>query len=340
MIWGKTTHRSRGRDERTAGRCGVTEPLRLVRESSRRSVPRAREEPCVASRDGLGFASNLTRAPLRAAVPTYRPSALRPSLAEPDGSGLGLRAGNDEGRVHIDVGAREITVKLVYYGPALSGKTTNLQALHRAAAPGSAGRLMTLETRDDRTLFFDLLPLSFRDQAVAVRLKVFTVPGQVIHSSTRRLVVQGADGIVFVADSRVAETENNAESFLDLRRNLKDQAMDVHRMPVVIQFNKRDLPDVRSDEDIAALASQGREPVYASVATLGIGVVETFMGVLELTCRGLELEHGLVQKFGFRYDQFLSNVAEKLGQTRLVADLVASRLGGGGFQTPYGSRTP
>ena len=165
-----------------------------------------------------------------------------------------------------------------------------------------------------------------------MRLKVFTVPGQVIHSSTRRLVVQGADGIVFVADSRVAETENNAESFLDLRRNLKEQGLDVHRMPVVIQFNKRDLPDIRSDEDVRALASQGREPVYASVATRGVGVVETFVGVLQLTCRRLELEHGLTQKFGFNYDRFLNEVAEKLGQTRSVAELVATRLGGGDFE--------
>jgi hypothetical protein len=231
--------------------------------------------------------------------------------------------------VHIDIGAREITIKLVYYGPALSGKTTNLQALHQAAAPGSTGRLMSLETRDDRTLFFDLLPLSFREQGVAVRLKVFTVPGQVIHSSTRRLVVQGADGIVFVADSRIAETENNAESFLDLRRNLKEQGLNVHRMPVVIQFNKRDLPDIRSDEDISVLAAQGREPVYASVATKGVGVVETFISALELTCRSLELEHQLSQKFAFDYDRFLSEVAAKLAQTRSVEDLVAARLGGG-----------
>ena len=111
--------------------------------------------------------------------------------------------------MQLDFVTRELTIKLVYYGPALSGKTTNLQSLHKAADPESSGRLMTLETRDDRTLFFDLLPLTFRDQGLAVRLKVFTVPGQVIHASTRRLVVQGADGIVFVADSRVAETDNN-----------------------------------------------------------------------------------------------------------------------------------
>ena len=164
--------------------------------------------------------------------------------------------------MQLDFVTRELTIKLVYYGPALSGKTTNLQSLHKAADPESSGRLMTLETRDDRTLFFDLLPLTFRDQGLAVRLKVFTVPGQVIHASTRRLVVQGADGIVFVADSRVAETDNNAASFMDLRDNLKQQGMRLSQMPLVIQFNKRDLPGVRTEEEIAELARKGKEPVH------------------------------------------------------------------------------
>ena len=231
--------------------------------------------------------------------------------------------------MHIDFGTREISIKLVYYGPALSGKTTNLQALHRAAAPSATGRLMTLETRDDRTLFFDLLPFTFRDQSLAVRLKVFTVPGQVIHASTRRLVVQGADGIVFVADSRIAETDNNADSFLDLRENLAQHGLNVVEMPVVIQFNKRDLPGARSDEELASLAVSGREPVYASVATSGLGVVETFMGVLEWTCRCLEQEHRLSDKFAFDYRRFLAEVAQKLGQSRSVAELIGARLGGG-----------
>jgi mutual gliding-motility protein MglA len=231
--------------------------------------------------------------------------------------------------VQIDFSIREITIKIVFYGPALSGKTTNLQALHRAADPTARGRLMTLETRDDRTLFFDLLPFTFRDQSLAVRLKVFTVPGQVIHASTRRLVVQGADGIVFVADSRVSETYANAESFLDLKNNLKVHGLDVSRMPVVIQFNKRDLPEVRSDAELAELAAQGREPVYTSVATTGQGVVETFLGILQMTSGSIEREHGLRSKFGFDFSVFLSEVARRLGETRSVAELVGTRLGGG-----------
>jgi signal recognition particle receptor subunit beta len=230
--------------------------------------------------------------------------------------------------MQLDFVTRELTIKLVYYGPALSGKTTNLQSLHKAADPESSGRLMTLETRDDRTLFFDLLPLTFRDQGLAVRLKVFTVPGQVIHASTRRLVVQGADGIVFVADSRVVETDNNAASFMDLRDNLKQQGMRLSQMPLVIQFNKRDLPGVRSEEEIAELARKGKEPVYLAVATDATGVVESFMGLLNLTWSSLDAQHDLSRKFGFDSKAFLNEVARKLGQSRPVRELVGACVGG------------
>ncbi len=216
--------------------------------------------------------------------------------------------------MQLDFLARELTVKLVYYGPALSGKTTNLQALHDASDARSRGRLMTLETKDDRTLFFDLLPLTFRGQGdVAVRLKVFTVPGQVIHSSTRRLVVQGADGLAFVADSQCSETQHNGESFLDLKKNLKTNGIELRDLPLIIQFNKRDLPEVRSDSELGALASKGKEPVYLAVATEGEGVVESFMGLLTLTWARLEAEHHLAQKFGLDGARLLSDVALRLG---------------------------
>ena len=156
--------------------------------------------------------------------------------------------------MQLNFAGREVTIKLVYYGPALSGKTTNLRALHQLTTEESRGRLMTLETRDDRTLFFDLLPLSVRTKSgLAVRLKVFTVPGQVIHASTRRLVLQGADGVAFIADSRISEVHHNTESFMDLRDNIKEHGRSLKQMPVVIQFNKRDLPDVRSDEEIGSM---------------------------------------------------------------------------------------
>src|SRR5262245_8103834 len=231
--------------------------------------------------------------------------------------------------MQLDFAARELTVKLVYYGPALSGKTTNLDALHKAADPTSAGRLMTLETRDDRTLFFDLLPLTFKARTgLSVRLKVFTVPGQVIHASTRRLVLQGADGIAFIADSQLAETEHNAEAFMDLKENLKSYGLTLRQMPLIIQFNKRHLYDIPSDQEIAQLAGQGREPVYLAVATRGDGVVESFMGMLYLTWSALDAEHDLNKKFGFDSDSFLNQVAHHLGDARPLSELLATCVGG------------
>jgi len=226
--------------------------------------------------------------------------------------------------VQIDFSAREITVKLVYYGPALSGKTTNLRVLHELAATGTAGRLLTLDTRDDRTLFFDLLPLTFHSASgISVRVKVFTVPGQSIHASTRRLVVQGADGVVFVADSRVELTKDNGDSFLDLKANLKSHGVALKDLPLVIQFNKRDLPDVRTDEELARMASKGREPVYLAVATRGQGVVETFLGLLRLTWVHLQGAHHLESKFGIETDQLLSEVARRFGHDGLQRALAA-----------------
>ena len=231
--------------------------------------------------------------------------------------------------MQLDFAARELTVKLVYYGPALSGKTTNLQALHRAANPEASGRLMTLETKDDRTLFFDLLPLTFKSHGdLAVRLKVFTVPGQVIHSSTRRLVVQGADGVAFIADSQTAETQHNADSFMDLKENLKANGLRLKEMPLIIQFNKRDLGDIRSDDEIAKLAAQGREPVYLAVATRGEGTTESFIGLLHLTWSALEAEHNLSKKFGFDSKGFLAEVARSLGEARSVDEILGTCVGG------------
>lgn len=231
--------------------------------------------------------------------------------------------------MQLDFAARELTVKLVYYGPALSGKTTNLQALHQASDAGSSGRLMTLETKDDRTLFFDLLPLTFKGSGgLSVRLKVFTVPGQVIHASTRRLVAQGADGVAFIADSQEDQTQHNAESFMDLKENLKANGLLLKQMPLIIQFNKRDLKNVRSDEEIAKLASQGREPVYLAVATRGEGVVESFIGLLHLTMSQLDAEHDLTGKFGINTLSLLEEVSQKLGQKRPVSEVLGECVGG------------
>jgi signal recognition particle receptor subunit beta len=232
--------------------------------------------------------------------------------------------------VQLDFAAREVTIKLVYYGPALSGKTSNLVALHGMAGAEARGRLMTLETQDDRTLFFDLLPLTFRakDGDVSLRIKLFTVPGQPIHAATRRLVLQGADGVALIADSRVSETQNNADAFYDLRKNLKVNGLELSKMPLVIQFNKRDLPDIRGEEELTELAARGNEPVYLAVATTGEGVVETLMGLLHLTWGTLDRTHQLAQKLAIDGEMLLGNAARQLGVTTPIGDVLAKRVGG------------
>lgn len=240
--------------------------------------------------------------------------------------------------MQINFGGREVTIKLVYYGPALSGKTTNLRALHQLTTESSRGRLMTLETKDDRTLFFDMLPFVFRAEnadpkqsspgAMSLRVKIFTVPGQVLHASTRRLVLQGADGIAFIADSQLTETEHNAASFLDLRENLKELGFALKDFPLIIQFNKRDLPNVRSDHEIEALARRGREPVFAASAVTGRGVLESFFGLLHVTWQKLDSEHQLAKMIGIGREDFLKMAAKQIGAQVDVKTLLGACVGG------------
>jgi mutual gliding-motility protein MglA len=234
--------------------------------------------------------------------------------------------------VQLNFAAREVAIKLVYYGPALSGKTTNLKALHELTRGDSRGRLMTLETKDDRTLFFDMLPLVFKADAeggaMNLRVKVFTVPGQVVHASTRRLVLQGADGVAFIADSQVAETENNAASFLDLRDNIKGLGRSMRDVPLVIQFNKRDLSSVRTDSEIDDLAQRGKEPVFKASAVHGKGVIESFFGLLERAWCKLDGEHDLTQKLGLNPDDFLAKAAMSLGYEGKARELCDACVGG------------
>ena len=238
--------------------------------------------------------------------------------------------------MQINFGGREIGIKLVYYGAALSGKTTNLRALHELTSEQSHGRLMTLETKDDRTLFFDMLPLTLRAEndrvsssgGMTLRIKIFTVPGQVLHSSTRRLVLQGADGVAFIADSQISETEHNAASFLDLRQNLKELGLSPKALPLVIQFNKRDLDRIRSDEELAALASRGREPVFKGSAVHGHGVLETFFGLLHLTWSKLDGEHQLAKMMGVPSGALLPMAARQMGVTKEIPELLSACVGG------------
>jgi signal recognition particle receptor subunit beta len=216
--------------------------------------------------------------------------------------------------VYIDIQHREVTLKLVYYGPAMSGKTTNLQQLHRLLHGRTASDLITLDTRDDRTLFFDLLPLEFQTEGgLQIKLKLFTVPGQVIHNATRKIVLQGADGVAFIADSRVTETRANNESFANLKANLRENGLSFDDVAVVIQFNKRDLPGIRSDAEVERIAAKGEEPVYRAVALEGVGVLETFEGLASLAWQKLERKYELQRRFGVVHDEFIGKLRSAFG---------------------------
>ncbi len=215
--------------------------------------------------------------------------------------------------MQVDFAAKELSVKLVYYGPALSGKTSNLRAIHWLGTSNACGELMTLETQNDRTLFFDMLPISIDARSgLKIRLKLFTVPGQVMHDATRRLVLQAADGVAFIADSQRSEAGANRESFLNLKKNLEDNGIDPERIPIIIQFNKRDLEDIRTDDELAALAKQSRETIYKAIATRGYGVMQTLTGLIRETWAKLEEEHQLEDKFDISPSRLMNEIESQL----------------------------
>ena len=204
---------------------------------------------------------------------------------------------------------REIALKVVYYGPALSGKTTNLQALFQKIDPKVRGRLMTLDTKDDRTLFFDMMPVFFRTAGgVKVKLKLYTVPGQVMHESTRRIVLQGADGVAFVADGRRSEQAGTLAYWNNMLKNLEANGLDPKVLPMVVQANKKDLPDPR-DDDMADLRTTTVKPlVVPAVAIRGEGVVETLHILLTLIYRNLDRAVGLERNWNLSEREFLQQI--------------------------------
>jgi hypothetical protein len=194
---------------------------------------------------------------------------------------------------------RTLTIKLVYYGPALSGKTTNLMRLHDLIQPERIGELMVMETKGDRTLFFDLMPLGFTaPSGLKIKLKLFTVPGQVQHDSTRKAVLSRADGVVFVADSQNSQSINNAESFQNLAENCARVGLDFESLPLVVQYNKCDLPDIVSAAEVTQRWEATAWPVRFSVALTGQGVRETFHELLESVYRSLETRYALLTAHG------------------------------------------
>jgi signal recognition particle receptor subunit beta len=189
----------------------------------------------------------------------------------------------------INYAAREINCKIVFYGPGLCGKTTNLQWIYDKTNPQAKGKLISLATETDRTLFFDFLPLDLGQvRGFKTRFHLYTVPGQVFYDASRKLILKGVDGIVFVADSQDARMEANAESLENLDRNLKEQGYDLKTIPYVLQFNKRDLPTALPMDEMYSRLNFKGEPTFEAVAMNGTGVFDTLKAVAKLVLTELK----------------------------------------------------
>lgn len=186
--------------------------------------------------------------------------------------------------VFFNYATMQMAAKIVYYGPGLCGKTTNLQYIYQKTSPKSRGEMVSLETETDRTLFFDLLPLDVGNIAgFKTRFQLYTVPGQVFYNNTRKLVLRGVDGIVFVADSQIPMLEANVESYKNLEENVRELGLNLDEIPMVIQFNKRDLKTVVPVEEMNRVLNQRNLPWYEASALLGDGIFETLKGISKAT---------------------------------------------------------
>jgi len=189
----------------------------------------------------------------------------------------------------INYSSREINCKIVYYGPGLCGKTTNLQYIYNKTNPEAKGKMISLATETERTLFFDFLPLSLGEiRGFKTRFHLYTVPGQVFYDASRKLILKGVDGVVFVADSQIERMEANLESVENLRVNLGEQGYDLNRIPYVVQYNKRDLPSVATIEELQRLVNPRGVPEFQAVAPTGVGVFDTLKQVAKLVLTELK----------------------------------------------------
>ena len=180
----------------------------------------------------------------------------------------------------INYAAREINCKIVYYGPGLCGKTTNLQYIYERTNPDAKGKMISLATETERTLFFDFLPLSLGEiRGFKTRFHLYTVPGQVFYDASRKLILKGVDGVIFVADSQIERLEANQESVENLRTNLAEQGYSLEKIPYVIQYNKRDLPNVVPVEELRPLVNPMNVPDFEANARAGVGVFDTLKAV-------------------------------------------------------------
>lgn len=206
----------------------------------------------------------------------------------------------------LDQQKNRLTVKLVFYGPALSGKTTNLTRLHDLLAPELIGEVMMLETEGDRTLFFDLFPFGFTaPSGLLIKIKVFTVPGQVVHDGTRKAVLSRADGIIFVADSQKNQAINNASSFDNLIANIKTLGLNLDQLPLIVQFNKRDLPDILDEQEIVDRWAATKWPLFFASALAGEGVLETFDALLGKVYDNIDAQFSLNTTHGLQRSMFI-----------------------------------
>jgi mutual gliding-motility protein MglA len=189
----------------------------------------------------------------------------------------------------INYSSREINCKIVYYGPGLCGKTTNLQYVYAKTNPDAKGKMISLATETERTLFFDFLPLSLGEiRGFKTRFHLYTVPGQVFYDASRKLILKGVDGVVFVADSQIERMEANLESAENLRVNLAEQGYDLGKLPYVVQYNKRDLPNVATVEELHRLINPSNVPEFQAVAPTGVGVFDTLKAVAKLVLTELK----------------------------------------------------
>jgi signal recognition particle receptor subunit beta len=180
----------------------------------------------------------------------------------------------------INYASREINCKIVYYGPGLCGKTTNLQTIYQRTSPEARGKMISLATETERTLFFDFLPLALGDiRGFKTRFHLYTVPGQVFYDASRKLILKGVDGVVFVADSQEERLDANIESMENLKDNLEEQGYELEKIPFVVQYNKRDLPNQTSLEELKELLNPDQVPDFEACALTGEGVFETLKAV-------------------------------------------------------------
>ncbi len=189
----------------------------------------------------------------------------------------------------INYSSREINCKIVYYGPGLCGKTTNLQHIYSKTNPDLKGKMISLATETERTLFFDFLPLALGQiRGFKTRFHLYTVPGQVFYDASRKLILKGVDGVVFVADSQIERMEANVESLDNLRENLSEQGYDLATLPYIIQYNKRDLPHAAELHEMRHQLNPGSAPDFEACATVGTGVFETLKAVARGVLSGLK----------------------------------------------------